>query len=54
VLVSVHHGFSAGGDLLAYWNDEGSCASDEIEVLTFKFSEGIVASNQVAFSVVVL
>ena len=51
--VSVNHGFSAGADLLAYWNQPQTCDPNEIEVLTYKFDGGLVQSNDVAFSVVV-
>lgn len=53
-VVGVNYGFSAGADLLAFWNQPDSCDPDEIEVLTYKFDGGLVASNEIAFSVAVL
>ena len=55
VLVSVHHGLSAGPGLFAYWNDgSGSCDPGEIEVVTYTFGSPPVASNDISFSVAVM
>ena len=53
-IISVNYGFSSGADLLAFWNQPDTCDADELEVQTYKFSGGLLPSNEVAFSVAVL
>ena len=55
VLVSVHHGLSAGSGLFGYWNDgSGSCDANEIEVVTYTLGTPPIASNDISFSVAVM
>ena len=54
VVTGVNYGFSSGADLLAFWNEPDTCEADEIEVQTYKFTGGLLPSNEVAFSVAVL